>query len=183
MASDFWTGLLAATPIILSVIVTISTVIYTIFSWKMIRQTNEIIEQNSRPSVVISANIEGKFFTLRLENRGNSAAKNLDFKVAGGSNLAVIGHAGSLSALSLFQVSELAVGQSVNETLGLPVQMAVDNEREIEPLTIEFGYTDLKGKQYKDSYSFNFEAFRRHYLEGDPLREISESLKQIARKL
>lgn len=166
---------------VLSLVLAIISIITVILTLK---QNNKMIENSSRPYVVIygeTTNFSDLTFYIVLKNYGNSGATIK--KITCNLNLSKYNFDTNITPFEAIENTLLAPNQNIVCTIDHQ-QLNIDN---IEYINFEIEYQSLSGKNYKEKYSINYTAFKKNITtktstKDKELRTISYTLQEMVQK-
>lgn len=166
---------------ILSLFLAIASIIIVVLTLK---QNNKMIENSSRPYVVMygeMTNFSDLTFYIVLKNCGNSGAiiKNIVCDL----DLSKYNYSISITPFEAIKNTLIAPNQNI--TCNIDHQKL--NQDSITCFNIEIEYQSLQGKVYKEKYPINYGAFKKNITtkistEGKELKAISYTLQEMVQK-
>ena len=140
--------MLTALGAIQSIIIALATCVYVYYTIKLLRVTQESIEEQNRPYIVVSLPTRNRKLDLCIENLGNRPAHNVKIECNPSLDSLAVCDVGNKMFYRLFNQASLAPSQRV---LGL-VALTPEIIRSNVPKRFEFKvwYYDSIGKSYFD---------------------------------
>ena len=166
---------------VLSLVLAIISIVIVILTLK---QNNKMIENSSRPYVVVygeMTNFSDLTFYIVLKNYGNSGA--IIKKIVCDLDLSKYNYDTKITPFEAIDNTLLAPNHNIVYAIDHQ-QLNSDN---IEYINFEIEYQSLNGKIYKEKYPINYTAFKKNITiksstKDKELRTISYTLQEMVQK-
>lgn len=170
--------------VIFSFIVSISTVVYAILTWRLVSETRKMRVAQTEPKIFITIQPREEwinFIDMIIQNIGLGPAYDIKFKVEPDFKIT---KSRSLSELGFIKngLKYLAPNQKIQFFL---TNMAENFEEKIKSrFEIKVTYKNSVGKKYEDTYLIDFSSLEGlHQLGKPPIYRIAKSVENIQKDI